>query len=97
METVKRLEIIIDSMHTQQVLKALRSAGATGYTVIRSASGSGDRGERRDDELSGVFSNSYILSACGVELAGKVVEALRPLLKKYGGVCLVSDAQWLKH
>lgn len=97
METVKRLEIIIDSMHTPRVVKALKATGATGYTIIRNASGAGDRGERRDDELTGVFGNSYILSACAPELAERVMDALRPLLKKYGGVCLVSDAQWLKH
>jgi nitrogen regulatory protein PII len=97
METVKRLEIIIDSMHTQRVVEVLRENGATGYTIIRNASGAGDRGERRDDELTGVFSNTYILSACAPELAQTVVEAVRPLLKRYGGVCLVSDAQWLKH
>jgi hypothetical protein len=27
----------------------------------------------------------------------KVVEAVRPIISKYGGICIVSDAHWVIH
>ena len=59
--------------------------------------GSGDRGERSGDLLNDAMSNSYILIVCDDEQAAKIIESLRPKLKRYGGMCLVSDAQWVRH
>ena len=47
--------------------------------------------------MSGTFINSYVMTACPPEQVAAVIESLRPILKRYGGVCLVSDAQWLIH
>ncbi|MCX7938246.1 MAG: hypothetical protein N2545_02245 [Thermoflexales bacterium] len=69
----------------------------TGYTIIRDVIGKGERGIRRGDELSGVFKNSYLLTTCEPEQLPAIVEAVRPILKQRGGVCLVSDAMWVKH
>jgi len=97
MTTVKRIEIVIDAAHTPDLLQALRDASARGYTVIRDVQGTGDRGERSGDELTDVFRNCYIIVACEPETATQIVEAVRPLLRRHGGVCLISDAQWLRH
>ncbi len=94
---VKRIEIIIDALGLPGVLKLLDAAGVSGYTVIRDATGKGERGNRDGGELSGTFINSYVLTACSSEQFLSVVESVRPILKRYGGVCLVSDAQWLIH
>jgi hypothetical protein len=59
--------------------------------------GMGGRGERSGDELTSVFSNTYIMSACPPETAQKVAKELRPLLKRYGGACIISDALWVGH
>lgn len=97
MDNVKRIEIIIDAPHAKQVLALLRRVGVTGYTVIRGVTGAGERGVRGNDELTDVFTNTYVMTACDEALAAKVLNALGPLLKANGGVCLVSDAQWLGH
>ena len=97
MMPVKKIEIIIDALELPAVLKLIDAAGVSGYTVIRDATGKGERGTRAGDELSGTFINSYVMTACPPEQVKHVVEALRPILKRYGGVCLVSDAQWLIH
>ncbi len=94
---VKRIEIIVDALELPGVLKVLDAAGVSGYTIIKDATGKGERGERGGGELSGAFINSYVMTACPPEQVERVVEALRPILKRYGGVCLVSDAQWLIH
>jgi nitrogen regulatory protein PII len=97
MMPIKKIEIIIDALELPEVLKLLDAAGVSGYTIIRDATGKGERGERSGGELSGTFINSYVMTACPPEQVSSVVEALRPILKRFGGVCLVSDAQWLIH
>ncbi len=97
MKTVKRIEIIIDSLDVKMVLEDLEAIGVSSYSVIRDVIGSGDRGARSGDLLNDAMNNSYILIACDEPEAEKVIEALRPKLKRYGGMCLVSDARWIRH
>ena len=35
--------------------------------------------------------------ACDAFQTSQVIEAMRPILKRYGGICLVSDAMWVIH
>ena len=97
MQPVKRIEIILDFQDLAKIVKILNNLGISGYTVIRDVTGSGDRGLRPGDELTDVFKNSYIMTACPEEKMQEIVEAIRPLLKRFGGICLVSDAQWVIH
>lgn len=97
MKPMKRLEIVVDTLHLSRLLSRLREAGASGYTVLPNASGFGDRGDQRADDVSGVSTNSYVLLAVPVEDAPRVIEAARLGLRKHGGICLVSDCQWLEH
>ena len=97
MQHVKRIEIIIDAPEVPALLAVLRTHGASGYTVFHSVTGSGHRGERRDDEPGGGAGNACVLTALPAEKASEVIDAVRPILKKRGGVCLVTDAQWVVH
>jgi nitrogen regulatory protein PII len=94
---VKRLELVVDHGDVQQVLDALREHGITHYTVIEGVGGMGDRGPRGSDPFSGVFDNAYVLVACDPEKAPEIVAAIRPILARMGGMCLVSDAGWVVH
>ncbi|GIV23007.1 MAG: hypothetical protein KatS3mg025_0666 [Bacteroidia bacterium] len=93
MEKAHKIEIIIDSVHVEKVLTLLERAGATGYTLLREVIGKGAQGVRPADEITGVFRNSYIITVCSEEVAQKVVESLAPLLKRIGGLCLLSEVQ----
>jgi len=97
MQTVHRIEIVIDAPHSSQVIAILAAEGLSGYTLIRGVSGAGERGLRRGDEISNVSNNNYILTTCPPEKLGDITAALRPLLQQVGGICLVSDARWLLH
>jgi nitrogen regulatory protein PII len=97
MRPVKRIEIVIDSLELAHLLKALEQAGVSGYTVIRDVAGMGDRGARTGDQLSDIFKNSYMIIACPEEQMQALVDAIRPSLQRFGGICLVSDAQWIVH
>lgn len=97
MEPMKKVEVVIDSVHLNKVLEILEKQGVSGYTVIRDVLGKGERGIMAGDELTDVFKNSYIFTVCTEEVAKRVAESLRPLLSKVGGVCIISDVLWLVH
>jgi len=97
MQIVKRIEIITGALEMQAVVAVLETHGVSGYTIIKDVTGKGERGVQSGDDLTDVFKNSYLLTTCPPEQVQEIVEAIRPLLKRHGGVCLISDAQWVVH
>lgn len=98
MKPCKRIEIVIEEPMAPRVVEVLVGLGVSGYTALPNASGRGDRGLRRADELAGDSSNTVFVIACEDDaLVHAIAEAVRPLLSRSGGICLVSDAQWLIH
>ncbi|MEM1210010.1 MAG: hypothetical protein AAGI54_12155 [Planctomycetota bacterium] len=97
MRDVKRIEIVIDKPHEHEVLTVLREAGVPGLTIMDVASGYGDRGSRDGGELSDAMSNRYLLTTCTADLLPAITEAIEPLLLRYGGLCLISDAQLIRN
>lgn len=97
MKPVKRVEIVVEALELGNVVKALDRIGVVGYTVIRHVGGRGDRGERRAGEFSYDLENVYLTIACSESQATELIEAIRASLKKFGGMCLVSDAMWVIH
>jgi nitrogen regulatory protein PII len=97
MTPVKRIEMVVTSLAVPRFTDALVRAGVMAWTVVRDVSGVGEGGVRGGDELTDLDRNSLILTACPPELLERVVEEVRPLLGRFGGMCLVSDAQWVVH
>jgi PII-like signaling protein len=97
MEAVKRVEVVTVAVARPRLLEAVERAGAPGYTILRAAEGYGDRGRRMADEVTAVFENLYVLIACTPEQAERIADAIRPILERFGGICLVSDATSTKH
>ena len=97
MKPVKRIEIIIDVPEIPSLLALLRAEGVSGYSVFSPLTGTGERGERRNDEPGGGSGNACVLTAAPQEQATAIVNAIRPILSRRGGMCLVSDAEWVVH
>jgi nitrogen regulatory protein PII len=94
---MKKLEIIAEAAEIENIIQIFESVGVSGHTIINDISGKGGRGNRYADELTDVFKNKYILTVCDEKQAAKLTEAVRPILEKRGGVCIVSDVLWVKH
>jgi nitrogen regulatory protein PII len=95
MHLVKRLEIIASSKELQIILEQLDKVGVRGYSVIRDVIGKGRYGERVSDDFdfaSTALSNVYILSFCDEDKIQPILDHIQPVLKKFGGVCYVSDS-----
>lgn len=97
MKPMKKVEIVVDSVYLSRALEILEKNRVSGYTIIRDVLGKGERGLMAGDELADVFKNSYVFTVCEEEIALRVVEELKPLLKKAGGVCVLSDVVWVPH
>ncbi|WP_013324873.1 P-II family nitrogen regulator [Gloeothece verrucosa] len=97
MQQVKKVEIIISTLEMEEVLDILDTVRVSGYTAIKNTSGKGERGISYND-LGATFSNSYIMTVCtNDKQLNDLIDELLPLLKKIGGICLVSDANWVIH
>lgn len=97
MKPVKRVEVVVEAAEINSFLKVLKKLGVDGYTLIRHVAGQGERGLRRPDEFVYEVENAYFIVACDEAQAGALVAAVRPMLVKTGGMCLVSDATWVIH
>ena len=97
MQDVKKVEIIVDTFHIDNVLSILDQVKVSGYTVIKNTSGKGDYGIAYSS-LDFEFTNSYIMTVCTDEKQlNTLVELITPLLKKFGGICLVTESKWVIH
>jgi len=89
---VKRVEIIANCLDIKTVIKEMEQVGIDGYSVIRGVSGRGKHGKTREESHIDSMTSCYIMAACPDEKADALIKAVTPLLKRFGGLCLVSDA-----
>ncbi len=90
MYPVKRIEIISDSIELNKIIAGLKQAGVAKYTVIRNVEGNGIKGTTSHEV--DMMENDYVIAICAPEQVDRVIEHLRPVLNRFGGVCLISDA-----
>lgn len=95
MQAVKRVEIIADAIELEKIIRVLKVAGVNSYTVIRNVSSEGIRGTASEADIT-LTENDYVLAICSPEQVAPLVEALRPVLNRFGGVCLISDAMQIR-
>jgi nitrogen regulatory protein PII len=94
LQPIKKIEIIVSYLEVSAVIKILKKNSINRYTVINNVSGSGEHGYSGDD----LITNSYIMIICTeLELAEQLSVAMQPLLKKLGGIFIITDGQWIAH
>ena len=93
---MKRLEIVIGIEQLEELMTLLGKNGVRGYTVIKNAGGCGPRGARNPDDVLYEQENVVVVLACKEDQAQIVVGQLRPIMKRLGGMCLISDCLWVE-
>jgi nitrogen regulatory protein PII len=93
---MKRFEIVIGIEQLEQLMELLEKCGVRGYTVIKNAGGLGSRGTRDPDDVLMEEENVVVVLACKEEQAQRVLNELRPVMKGFGGMCLISDCHWVE-
>lgn len=93
---VKRIEMVLQQDIVGEIAEKLDALGVSGYTMIEDVRGRGERGLRSGIGL-GVFQYHFMLIVCEEPQVAAITDMARPYLKRYGGMCLVTDAQWVIH
>lgn len=93
-QTVKHIQIVLLQDAVAEVTERLDALGVSGYSIIEDVLGRGERGLRAGISL-GVIRYHYLLIACDEARVASIVEVVGPPLKRFGGLCLISDAQQL--
>ncbi len=98
MHPVSRIEMIVVAQEVEKILNILEQEGVPGYTLIRNVIGKGDFGIVSDDLNLGSnkLNNVFIICYCPPEKTKQVVEKIKPILNKYGGVCYISEAMEIR-
>jgi nitrogen regulatory protein PII len=96
MHPVKRIEIVADSVELGKLLERLDRSGVSSYTVIRNVAGKGIRGTVFDDSAVTMLDNTYIIAFCPPDQVTPVVEAIQPILNKFGGSCWISEVMEIR-
>lgn len=89
----KKVEIVIESIKTKKIISILEQLKVKGYTILQEATGAGSHGKYDAEELTDVFKNTYFIIVCAETKSFELIEKIRPILKKYGGICYTSDVQ----
>ena len=66
--------------------------GVLNYTVIRNVVGKGVSGTNSGDLDMSMLENDYVIAFFLEDKTKTLVEKLKPVTKKFGGVCYISDA-----
>jgi hypothetical protein len=97
MMPVKRVEILTGIQEFDSVVEILEGLGITGYMVLRNVQAGGDRRLGSVDPLTGASQHRLIKTTCSPQKIGELVEAIRPVVSRYGGACIVYDAECVIH
>ena len=95
MKKMKKIEIIMESIYLNRVLELFKERDITGYTIIKDIAGAGGHGIKMADQFSDIQTNNYIFTVCDETKFEEIKEEIRSFIKRYGGKCIVSDAQML--
>jgi hypothetical protein len=91
---MKRIDLFLNEREVTKVCRAIRRSGAPGYSVMRHVTGMGVAGEISEAmEFSGLGANAHVIVFCEPELLTGLRQEVGPLLKLYGGVGFVSEAE----
>lgn len=91
---MKRIDFVVSERETDKMCKAIRQAGAPGYSVIKHVTGWGLAGEISEAmDFSGLGANSHVVVFCEESLLDALRTKVNPLLQRFGGVGFVSEAE----
>lgn len=97
MRPVKRIEIIVPEPATERLLAALEQVGTAGVTIVPQAFGAGDRPMSSWNPMTNENESRMVITSVAEHDLVRLVDIIRPILTRFGGTCMVSDAMWVIH
>jgi nitrogen regulatory protein PII len=96
MKTIKKVEIITDSIVLEKITTLLEKLGV-GYTVIPEVFGKGSREKRFDDDVTDTFRNIMVIVCCDEPQSKKISEDVEKIILNRGGIVLIYDVNLIYH
>ena len=94
LNTLKKLEIILEGEHQAFATDLLERAGVTGYTIVNHLSGKGSHGFHEGHVMFNEDSVLImIITAVSEDLVQPILEGFAPFFNEHTGVIFVSDIQ----
>lgn len=94
---MQKLEIVIEKLELDEVLKIVEDAGVSGYTVVPVVRSMGRRHGMRQDEGIGEFERTkLVLVVASAPVIAGIIEGVTPILADFPGALWVSDVQRLE-
>jgi nitrogen regulatory protein PII len=90
MKTVKKLELILETVYLHKIISLLKAHDINGYSIINELSGMGSHGYHDAQDITNVMTNSYIICILDNDDYEELVEKIRSLLNDFGGICWIS-------
>lgn len=91
---MNRIDLFLNERELTRICEALRKAGAPGYSVMRHVTGMGHGGEISEAmDFTDLGANAHVVVFCEQGVLAEVKQKVRPLLKRFGGVAFVSQAE----
>ena len=91
--TRKRIEILVDTPLVPRIVRHIKAAGISGWSLIHVDSGGGREGEWRHDEVSGAATKTIVLAIANAAKSATLVDALQPLLDSHGLLLTVGEVE----
>ena len=95
MKSMKKVELIIESVYLNRLLELFKKHSINGYTIIKDIEGLGGHGLKMADEVSDMLTNIYIFTVCEAEQYQAMDKDIRRFLSRYGGKCILGDVMLL--
>lgn len=89
MDTVKKLEIIIEKRDLNKVLEVLEELSVAQYYVLKDVTGKDAKGIKSGDDLNDVFKNCIVTTISSGSLIEKIKERMNVVFTKWSGICVV--------
>lgn len=90
---MKKLEIIIETIGLNSIVRILEKQNISGYSVIERVLGKGSSGLRQGGELSNVMKNVLVIVVDEPDKISSVVREVKQLLKDFSGIMFISDVE----
>lgn len=97
MHDARRVEVIIEGVMEKQVIRALKEAGVTGFTILPVLGGSGRSGQwTREGNVGRASGMIAVICLIAPARLDSLLEALFPVLNDHIGVVSVTDTRILR-
>lgn len=92
----KRIEILMDTPLASRLIRYVKDADISGWSLIHVDSGGGRNGEWRHDDVTGAAAKTILLAVTSETKAQALLERLAPKLESHGLLLLISDVEVIR-